>query len=440
MATIKPFRGVRYNPENITDLSAVVSQPHDRVRHGLQDKYYDLSPYNIARIIKGKEYADDGEHDNTYTRARDAYHAWVQEGVLTRENAPAFYVLRQTFTLPDGDTKTRQALIAALELAHFDEGIVLPHERTLAKSMADRLNLLHATAANFGCIFMLYPGSGINEILNPLVERQPGVELRELFENEVRQQFWVVTDPDAIAAVTEEMAPRRHLIIADGHHRYETALKYRDEMRAQLSDTPANAGCNFCLAALVSMDDPGLVILPTHRLIRSPNGTSGADALEKAREYFEVTPVTDRSDMEAALRAGRPPHPRPFFGFHDGASAVLTLRDPDVMARLLPDRTPDWRMLDVAVVHELFIERVLGISKEDVSQNGHVEFLRDPRMGYDAVARREADFFLVMNPTRIEQVRACSAAGERMPQKSTDFYPKVISGLVSLPVGVDERL
>ncbi|MFN2271102.1 MAG: DUF1015 domain-containing protein [Anaerolineae bacterium] len=440
MATVKPFRGVRYNPQKISDLSTVVSQPHDRVRHGLQDRYYEQSPYNIARVIKGKEYAGDDEQNNPYTRARDAFRSWQQEGILMREDAPALYVLRQTFTLPGGRKRTRQALIAALKLTNFDEGTVLPHERTLAKSMTDRLNLLHATAAHFGCIFMLYPGSGINDLLNPAIAEQQPLEMRELFENEVRQQFWTITDQDVLAAVVEEMAPRRNLIIADGHHRYETGLKYQDEMRSQYPGAPPNASFGYTQVALVSMDDPGLVILPTHRLIRSQTKMSSTEILEKAKEYFEVTPVANRRALEEALIVGQGPHPNPFFGFHDGTSAVLTLRSPAVMAHLLPDRAPDWRLLDVAVVHELFIERVLGIDKEKVSQNGHVEFLRDPQMGYDAVAQGEADYLLVMNPTRIEQVRACTAAGERMPQKSTDFYPKMISGLVALPVGAKERL
>jgi uncharacterized protein (DUF1015 family) len=440
MATIKPFRGVRYNPEKIPDLSTIVSQPHDRVRHGLQDRYYEQSPYNIARIIKGKEYTSDDGQNNPYTRAMDDYLSWQQEGILMREDAPALYVLRQTFTLPGGRTRTRQALIAALKLAHFEEGIVLPHERTLAKSMTDRLNLLHATAANFGCIFMLYPGGGINELLDSAIAEQQPLEMHELFENEVRQQFWAITNPEVLAAVAEELAPRRNLIIADGHHRYETSLKYQAEMQSSHPSAPSNAGFNYTQVALVSMDDPGLVILPTHRLVRAHDDMHGSEVLERAKEYFTVKPVADRQALEETLIVGQGPHPNPFFGFHDGTSAVLTLRDPDIMARLLPDRTPDWRMLDVAVVHELFIERVLGINKEEVSQNGHVEFLRDPQMGYDAVARGEADYFLMMNPTRIKQVRACTAAGERMPQKSTDFYPKMISGLVALPVSAEERL
>jgi uncharacterized protein (DUF1015 family) len=155
MATIRPFRGVRYNPEKIPDLSAVISQPYDRVRHGLQDKYYDLSPYNIVRIIKGKEQAGDGEGNNVYTRARGTYEAWLQEGVLMREETPALYVLHQSFTLPDGSTRTRKGLIAAFELSRFDEGVVLPHERTLSGPKVDRLNLMRATEANFGHIFML---------------------------------------------------------------------------------------------------------------------------------------------------------------------------------------------------------------------------------------------------------------------------------------------
>ena len=438
MATIRPFRGVRYNPEMIPDLSAVVSQPYDRVRHGLQEKYYDLSPYNIVRIIKGKEWPGDGKGSNVYTRARDTYQSWLGEGILIREDVPALYVLHQTFTLPDGSTKTRQGLIAALELSRFDEGVVLPHERTLSGPKVDRLNLMRATAANFGHIFMLYPGDRINDLLGAAVEGQPGLELHELFEHDVTQRFWAVTDPDVVAAVVEEMAPRRNLIIADGHHRYETALNYRDEMRAAHPDAPANAGFNYRMVTLVSMEDPGLVILPTHRLIHSYGRMEGAAALDRAKEYFDLAPVADRPALRAALAEADPAHPR--LGFYDGAYTALTLRDTAVLERLLPGRAPDWRLLDVSVLHELFIERVLGIEKGAVERKENIEYLRDPQMGYDAIDQGEAEFLLLMNPTRMEQVRACTAAGEKMPQKSTDFYPKVISGLVMRPIGPEERL
>ncbi|MBL7063522.1 MAG: DUF1015 domain-containing protein [Anaerolineae bacterium] len=438
MATIRSFRGVRYNPEKIDDLSAIISQPYDRVRHGLQDKYYDLNPYNVVRIIKGKEQAGDGEASNVYTRARDTYESWLGEGVLVREQVPALYVLHQTFTLPDGSVRTRQGLITALELSEFDEGTVLPHERTHSGPKVDRLNLMRATAVNFGHIFMLYPGDRINELLGAAIEGQSGLELHELFEHDVVQRFWAVTAPQVIQAVVEEMAPKRSLIIADGHHRYETALNYRDEMRAAHPDAPPDAGFNYRMVTLVSMEDPGLVILPTHRLIHSYGQMSGAEVLERTREYFEVTPEEDRAALGAALAQAKPSHPR--FGFYDGTYAVLTLRDPVVLERLLPDRAPGWRLLDVSVLHELFVEQVLGIDKGAVERKENIEYLRDPQMGYDAVDGGEAQFLLVMNPTRMEQVRACTAADERMPQKSTDFYPKVIGGLVMMPIGAEERL
>jgi uncharacterized protein (DUF1015 family) len=445
MATIRPFRGVRYDPKKIPDLSTVISQPYDRVRHGLQDKYYAQSPHTIVRIIKGKEEPGDSEENNVYTRARDYYQEWLKKGILMRDPSPALYVLHQTFTLADGSRKTRKGLIAALELSHFDEGIVLPHERTHSGPKVDRLNLMRATQANFGHIFMLYPGGRINELLGAAIEEpalsspkgQPGFELRELFEHDVVQQFWSVTDPQVIQAVVEEMAPRQNLIIADGHHRYETALNYRDEMRAAHPGAPPNTGFNFRMVTLVSMEDPGLVILPTHRLIHSYGQMSGQDALDQAKEYFEVTPAADRSAVEAALQDAKPTNPR--FAFYDGNYAVLTLRDQTVLEKLLPDRSRDWRLLDVSVLHELFIERVLRIDKEAVERKENIEYLRDPQMGYDAVDEGTAEFFLVMNPTRMEQVRTCTGAGEKMPQKSTDFFPKVISGLVAMPIGVDER-
>jgi uncharacterized protein (DUF1015 family) len=237
MAKIAPFQGIRYNPDKVKDLSRVVSQPYDRVRYGLQDEYYDLDPHNVVRITKGREFEGDRpDGENVYTRARDYYRTWLEEGFLQRDSEPAFYVYHQTFTLPDGTELTRRAFIAALELAEFGEGIVLPHERTLAGPKIDRLNLLRATETNFGQIFMLYPDeeNRINELFDSAIaNRPPDADVRELFEKDVRQQLWAVSDPDVITDVLAEMTPKRGLIIADGHHRYETALNYRNEMRAK---------------------------------------------------------------------------------------------------------------------------------------------------------------------------------------------------------------
>ncbi len=441
MANISPFRGIRYDPAKVGDLSRVVSQPYDRVRYGLQDEYYNLHPYNIVRIIKGKEYEDDGPENNVYTRARDYFHDWLANGYLRRDPEPCFYVYHQTFTLPNGEERTRKAFIAALELAEFDEGIVLPHERTHAGPKADRLNLMRATEANFGQIFMLYPDAEnrINALFDAAIAgREPDVDVRELFEKDVRQQLWVVRDLAVIARVVAEMAPKRGLIIADGHHRYETALNYRREMRAKYPDAPSNAAFNYRMVTLVSMDDPGLVILPTHREIHGYTAKTTDQILADAAAYFEVTPMADRAALEAALAQATPDAPR--IGFYDGAYHLLTLKDLSIMDEIAPDRIPAWRRLDVSILHELLIERVMGIGKEQVAAKKYINYHRDLDLALSRVDGGEAQCVFIMNPTRMSDVKACSEQGEKMPQKSTDFYPKVITGLVAMSVSKDEQL
>jgi uncharacterized protein (DUF1015 family) len=441
MARIAPFQGIRYNAHKVGDLSKVVSQPYDRVRYGLQEQYYDLHPYNIVRITKGQEFEDDTPENNVYTRARDYYHTWLDAGFLLRDPALAFYVYHQTFTLHDGTLLTRKAFIAALELVQFAEGIVLPHERTLSGPKIDRLNLLRATETNFGQIFMLYPDkrNRINALFAAAVAgRKPDADVRELFEKDVRQQLWVVSDPEVVAQVVAEMAPKRGLIIADGHHRYETALNFRDEMRQRHADAPADAGFNYRMVTLVSMDDPGLTILPTHRLMYSYTAKTTQQMLTDAAEYFEVTPLADRAALETALAEATTADRR--IGFYDGSYYLLSLKDLEIMAEIVPDRAAEWRTLDVSILHELLIERVMGISKEQVEAKESIDYHRDLDLALSSVDGGEALCVYILNPTRMAQVKACSEKGEKMPQKSTDFYPKVITGLVAMAVGANERL
>jgi uncharacterized protein (DUF1015 family) len=441
MAKIAPFPGIRYNAHKVGDLSKVVSQPYDRVRYGLQDQYYDLHPYNIVRITKGREFGGDSRENNVYTRARDYFHTWLDAGYLLRDPEAAFYVYHQTFTLPDGTDLRRRAFIAALKLAEFSEGIVLPHERTLSGPKVDRLNLLRATETNFGQIFMLYPDSEnrINAILDAAIAgRAPDADVRELFEKDVRQQVWVLSDPEVTAQVVAEMAPKQGLIIADGHHRYETALNYRTEMREKHPNAPANAGFEYRMVTLVSMDDPGLTILPTHREINSYTAKTTAQILADAAEYFEVTPMADRPSLEAAMAEATSTDKR--IGFYDGNYFLLRLKDPEIMAQIVSERVEEWRMLDVSILHELLIERVMGISKEQVESKENIDYHRDLDLAISMVDKGQAQCVYIMNPTRMAEVKACSDKGAKMPQKSTDFYPKVITGLVAMAVGAQERL
>ncbi|MDY0018805.1 MAG: DUF1015 domain-containing protein [Anaerolineae bacterium] len=434
MAKIQPFRGLRYNPKKICDLSTVITMPYDRIHEAEQAQYYDHDPYNYVRIIQGIRTPDEPDN-NVYTRARDYMQAWLSEGVMLREPAPRLYVLEQRFTTPDGIVHTRRGFTAALELTTFEEGVILPHERTLSGPKVDRLNLTRATEAAWGHIFILYPDSEnrINALLQPYLDsHMPLIVHEQVIEPAVEQDFWVVDDPELIAAVAAEMAPKRNLIIADGHHRYETSLTYRDEMREKCPDAPPNAGFNYTMATFVSMSDPGLVILPTHRLIHSYTRMTGKALLEALKAYFVVEPMKDRGVMESALALATPDQPR--YGFYDGSYTLLTLKSLDIMAELVPDRDSHWRALDVAVLHELILEHVMGLSKESVARKENLDYLREPEPGYTAVDKGEANFLFLLNGTRMEHVRACTEAGEKMPQKSTDFYPKVISGLVALPL------
>jgi uncharacterized protein (DUF1015 family) len=440
MAKIAPFRGIRYNVHKVGDLSKVVSQPYDRVRYGLQDQYYDLHPYNIVRITKGREFDNDDDQRNVYTRARDFYRTWLDAGYLLRDIASAFYVYHQTFTLPDGSERTRKAFIAALELVEFEEGIVLPHERTHSAAKVDRLNLLRATETNFGQIFMLYPDSEnrINALFDEAIAgRSPDADVQELFEKDVRQQLWIVSDPDVLAKVVAEMAPKCGLIIADGHHRYETAINYRSEMRMKHPNAPGDAGFNYRMVTLVSMDDPGLTILPTHREIQSC-AIPTSQLLADAAEYFEVTPMAGRATLGAAMVEESPNDRR--IGFYDGTYYLLRLRNPEIMSQIAPDRAEEWRMLDVSILHELLIDRVMGISQEQVAAKENIEYHRDLDLAISNVDEGKAQCVFIMNPTRMAEVKACSLKNAKMPQKSTDFYPKVITGLVAMAVGARERL
>ncbi len=442
MARIVPFRGIRYNRHKVQDLSKVVTQPYDRIRTDLQDRYYDLHPYNIVRIIKGREFETDTQDgENVYTRAADYCRAWLDAGYLHRVTKPAFYVYHQTFTHPDGTELTRKALISALELVRFEEGIVLPHERTLSGPKVDRLNLMRATEVNFGQIFMLYPDpqNRINALLDAAIAGQkPDIDVIEMFEADVRQQVWLVDDDQVVAQVVAEMAPKTGLIIADGHHRYETAIIYRDEMRQKHPDAPANTAFNHCMVTLVSMDDPGLTILPTHREIHGYHDKSMAQVLADAAVDFEVTPMPSREALAEAMAQATPADRR--IGFYDGAYYLFRLRDPQSMVRAVPERAEEWRMLDVSILHELIIERVMGISKARVEAKENIDYHRDLGLALQQVDEGRAQCVFILNPTRMSEVKSCSDRGEKMPQKSTDFYPKVITGLVALPIGARERL
>ncbi len=444
MAIIKPFRAVRYNPHRVADLQAVVSQPYDKIDDALRDRYLALSPYNVVRLILNPPQPGDlAGGPNSYTRARDLYRQWLREGVLLREDRPAFYVYRQTFSI-EGQTLTRQGLIAAVELVDFDQGIILPHERTHSGPKEDRLRLLETMQVNTEQIFLLYPDpdNAINNLISGIIAgRAPDLDLVELGESDVRQQLWVLTDPATLIALQESMAPLRGLIIADGHHRYSTGLAYRGQQRRTHPDAPPEAAFNFIQATLVSMSDPGLVILPTHREICHFSDTSPTEVLRRAAEVFAVTPVPDLVTCLEQVNAHPSGH---VFGFYGGPGIgfhVLALKDAGQLDRLISEaHSPAWKSLAVSVLHKVLIERIAGVPTAGIEDQTMIRYHRDARTAVANIDAGHGNFAFFVSPTRLEQIKAVAVQGETMPQKSTDFYPKVISGLTMLPVSPEERL
>ena len=432
MADVRPFRGIRYNLSKVGRQDDVVSQPYDRITDEMRDGYYAKSEYNIARIIKNRPEREDSDRENVYTRAKAYRDRWFRDKVLTQDEKPVFYVYHQEFEAPGIGKKTRRGFACIIRLVPFEAGIVLPHEKTLSKPKVDRMSLMRATKTNFGQIFMLYPDekNEVYQVLDPLAKGEPEMEAVE--EGSVKHRVWAVDDERAIAEVTELMRDKS-LFIADGHHRYETALDYMEERKTENPSHTGEEPYNFRMVTLVGMEDPGLFILPTHRLVHSLSSFSLQGFLKKCAQYFNVKESGDLAGTLDEMRKVKEAHT---FGIYSaGKFWVLTLKSGSGWEKLLPtDRSEDWRKLDVVVLHQVVIEELLGISEEKVTTQENIRYLRNPEVGTGTVDSDEAQLLLMMNPTKVSQVKAVASKMEKMPQKSTDFFPKLISGLVMNPL------
>jgi uncharacterized protein (DUF1015 family) len=427
MAIVSPFRAWRYNPQHVA-VQQVVTQPYDKITPQMQEGYYASSPYNLVRIILGKKQAGDGETENVYTRAAASFQDWRQTGILEKDAEPSIYRYSQTFRVPGSPASAeRSGFIALGRIEEYSAGVVFRHEQTLAKPKADRLDLLRASRAHFGQIFMLYSGAGkVNALLDAAAP--PDIEVTD--ECGVIHRVWRVSDPALISAVREQMRDRK-LIIADGHHRYETALAYRTERRAGAeTGTGLPAPYDSVMMTLVDMDAPGLVILPTHRLVFGLGHFAPEQFQGDARKFFNVEEVDTGIDAARATailqNAG-----------HAGAALlavlpgrVFLLHTPKAIGTPLFGRfSLRQQALDVVQLHKCLLEGVLKISEEAIRHQSHVSYCRDAAEALSQVHSGAVQAAFLMNPVRLQQVRDIALAGEVLPQKSTDFYPKLLSGL-----------
>ena len=439
MAYIAPFRALRYDRQRI-EIASVVTQPYDKITPEMQERYYAASPYNLVRIILGKRQPSDTPQENAYTRAAAYFHDWRRQGIFRQDEAPSIYTYIQRFEVP-GSTQIaeRRGFIALGKIEEYGAGVVFRHEQTLAKPKADRLDLLRATCAHFGQLFMLYEDSGeIDSLLEPA--ESAALDLED--EYGVQHRVWKVSDPSIINLVRAKMRDKK-LIIADGHHRYETALNYRNERRASLpagalprERTPDRstqdeiAPYDMVMMTFVNMNSKGLVVLPTHRVVHGLETLSPDVLRSKAGQYFSVEEVdanADKTRYSTILqRAGQ-----------TGTALLAVLKDRAfLLDRPKANGTSNFedyslrqQSLDVVQLHKCILEQTLGISPEAVRDQTNVRYLRDAGEAIGQVRAGEANVAFLMNPVRMEQVRDIAFAGEVLPQKSTDFYPKLLSGL-----------
>lgn len=434
MADIRPFHAIHYNPEKISSLASVITQPYDKISPAMQSAYYSASPYNLVRVIRGKDNAADTPADSVYTRAAGTLGEWIKNRVLVSTAEAGIYPYTQAYGAPGatGAIKDRKGFIALVKLEDYPARVVHRHEETLSGPKADRMELLKRTKAHYGQVFFLYsdPEGAVEASLARHFQGAPWQSMDD--EYGTKHSVWRMTEPAEIESVVKGMKDKK-LVIADGHHRYETALAYRDLRRAEAA---YDGRPDYVMATFIRMETEGLTILPTHRVLHSIAGFDWDAFRAKAKGSFDWTDLDENaahSDggklLESKLaEAGRK---RPSIAAYAGPGklALISLRGDFDLASALPELSPDQRKLDVIILHRLLIERALGISSEDVRQEKNIHYVRGLANAVADVDEGRAQICFLMNSTPIEAVRDVALSGRVMPQKSTDFFPKLLTGL-----------
>lgn len=431
MAIFRPFRGLRYDPGVVGDPAAVVAPPYDVIDAAHRDRLYAQSPYNVVRIDLSRD-AD------PYASAAATLAAWREEEAIVQDRAPALYLYAQRFPLPGGGTKERLGVIGALRIERFESGKVRPHERTLDKAKNDRFALLQACRTQLSPIFGLVSAPELH--LGALVpSRPPDVDVRG--KDGAHDRLWKLDDPAVTAAVAERMAPYE-VFIADGHHRYETALRYRDQRRAEAGASAPPVGeapYDYVLAYLTTMEDDGLVILPTHRVLATlplvPEAFRGALA-----ERFQVEEVGTLDALLALLEAAELDRTREVAHIGvamKGAESLWLCTAPTGALPFAPTVAPELRALDVTALHQIVLAGILGLPIGDRGGAPGLGYTQDPRQALARVERGEAAAAFFLPATSVGELRAVGLAGLTMPEKSTYFHPKLLTGLVFQPLDGD---
>jgi uncharacterized protein (DUF1015 family) len=438
VATVRPFQGILYDPTRV-DLSQVVAPPYDVISPADQRRFYRQDPHNVVRLIAGEIRPTDTPEDNKYSRAAGFFQQWLADGILREEASPCLYVYRHQFVDPSsGHERVRRGLLGVVELEPFGSG-VLPHEQTHARARADRLSLTRAVVANLSPVFALYedPASAVGRIIAPAVAEPPRLSITG--EEGDRHTVWSISGAERFRELAEVFRPSR-LYIADGHHRYETALNFRNKQRQDHPEAPPDAAFNYVLMLLVDVADPGLTILPTHRLLHDFERFDPALAGRLASRH-RVTPCPDRAALLAAMQEPTGGHRIGVAlsrvssfsgGRQDGGYFTV-----DIESSGAPDPVSQ---LDVSVLHHEILERELGLEPAELESERYLSYSRDVGGLLDRLEMGAGQAAFLLRPPAVSDVVEVARAGQVMPQKSTYFFPKPASGIVFNPLAADIRI
>ena len=437
MAEVIPFKGILYNTRKINNLADVTAPPFDVISEQEQIRFHERHPQNIIRLTLGKITENDTPTDNRYTRAADCLNRWFSDDIMLLDQEPALYLTSMEF-LADGNRVTRYGLIALIRLEPFEKGIVLPHEKTFSKVKSERLELMKACHANLSPIFSLFSDEE-NRIYNKLKDAIDDKSADIVFTDNAGQkhQLWRITDHSVHQYISDALKDKK-IFIADGHHRYETALNYRDWLSARTSNFNGNHPANYVMMYLCSMEDPGLVILPAHRLLNEIPVETRESLIHKTKDYFDIItiPYNDEHHKEnlsqfiSILKSNASKH---CIGvcMKDCPELYLLILKPNVMENMFGDELPGvLRNIDVTVLTRLIFMEVLGFDQARLDNERLIAYSSIAEEAIDTVFAGKHDIAFILNPTKIQQVRDIANSGLIMPRKATYFFPKVITGQV----------
>lgn len=440
MVRVSAIRGIVYNQEKV-NISEVIAPPYDVISADEQDKFYETSDFNIVKLILGKEQDGDDKLKNKYSRAADFFADWLKKGILIKPDKPCLYYYIQDYTTSSGEIISRKGFIAGNRVETYEEGNVLPHEFTMGGPKQDRLNLMKACNANFSQIFMTYsdPEKEIDKAI-----QLPEKSMIDVMDNQgIRNRLYEISDPAVINKIIELMADKK-VLIADGHHRYETSIAYRDYRREQDPNHDENAPFNWVMAFYTNLDDENLKVYPTHRIVTREIDKPAL--IEDMGKYFDIVRYsfdsTTREDVKEKFVADIEEYSKDNIAFGvcfkgENSYNIFKLREKQKMVEALDKKdVPEvMRKLDLSLLHKIVLSDFMNFSEEDQMKQNGVKYLKKEKEAFEAIENGLAEVVFIMATPSIQLIKEVSSQGYKMPQKSTYFYPKLTSGLVINPLG-----